>query len=269
MALRVFAIAAHADDIEFNMAGTLILLRRAGCEVHYMNIANGSCGSAEYDAETIAALRLQEAKNAAGRIGAVLHPPLVPDIEIFYEKGLLAKVGSIMRMVAPNILLVPSPQDYMEDHMIACRLAVTAAFCRGMRNFPVDPPRAPVEGDVAVYHAQPHGNRDPLNHLVRPDFFIDIGSAIEEKSSMLAEHKSQKEWLDRSQGIDAYLNTMRNFAGEMGTMATRCEFAEGWRRHNPLGLCAADADPLSDLLREYVLEQVEPDSSSDSDNPRR
>lgn len=269
MPLRVFALAAHADDIEFNMAGTLILLRRAGCEVHYMNIANGSCGSAEHDAETIAALRLQEAKNAAGRIGAVFHPPLVPDIEIFYEKGLLARVGSVMRIVAPNILLVPSPQDYMEDHMIACRLAVTAAFCRGMRNFPVDPPRGPVYGEVAVYHAQPHGNRDPLNHLVRPDCFIDIGSVIEEKAGMLAEHKSQKEWLDRSQGINAYLNTMRDFAGEMGELSKRCEFAEGWRRHNPLGLCAADADPLADLLREYVVEQIGPGAKANADNPRR
>ena len=256
MAFRVFAIAAHPDDIEFNMAGTLILLRRAGCEVHYMNIANGSCGSATLGAESSAALRLQEAKNAAGRIGGIFHPPLVPDIEIFYEKGLLARVGSILRMVAPNILLVPSPQDYMEDHMIACRLAVTAAFCRNMRNFPVDPPMAPVDGDVSVYHAQPHGNRDPLNNLVRPGFFIDIGSAIEEKASMLAEHKSQKEWLDHSQGVNAYLNTMRNFAGEMGALTNRCEFAEGWRKHNPFGLCAAAADPLVDLLREHSLEQV-------------
>jgi N-acetylglucosamine malate deacetylase 1 len=256
MAFRVFAIAAHPDDIEFNMAGTLILLRRAGCEIHYMNIANGSCGSATLGAESIVALRLQEAKNAAGRIGAVFHPPLVSDIEIFYERGLLARVGSILRMVAPNILLIPSPQDYMEDHTIASRLAVTAAFCRNMRNFPVDPPREPVDGDVSVYHAQPHGNRDSLNNLVRPDFFIDIGSAIEEKASMLAEHNSQKEWLDRSQGVNAYLNTMRNFAGEMGALTNRCEFAEGWRRHNPLGLCAAASDPLVDLLRVHSLEQV-------------
>jgi N-acetylglucosamine malate deacetylase 1 len=256
MALRVFAIAAHPDDIEFNMAGTLILLRRAGCEVHYMNIANGSCGSATLGTESIVPLRLQEAKNAAGRIGAVFHPPLVPDIEIFYEKGLLARVGSILRMVAPNILLVPSPQDYMEDHTIASRIAVTAAFCRNMRNFPVDPPRAPFDGDVSVYHAQPHGNRDSLNNQVLPDFFIDISSAIEEKAGMLAEHKSQKEWLDHSQGVNAYLKTMRNFAGEMGTLTNRCEFAEGWRRHNPLGLCAAAADPLVDLLREHSLELV-------------
>jgi len=263
MACRVFAVAAHADDIEFGMAGTLILLARAGCQIHYMNIANGSCGSAEYDAETIAGMRLQEARNAAGRIGAVFHPPLVPDIEIFYEKGLLARLGSIMREVAPGILLVPSPQDYMEDHVISCRLAVTAAFCRGMRNFPVDPPRDPVAGDVVVYHAQPHGNRDLLNRLVRPDFFIDTGAAIEEKTRMPAAPKSPQTWLDHSQGLDAYLHTMRDLARQMGALSGRSEYAEGWRRHNPLGLCAAGADPLGDLLRDDVVEQP----AADPDGP--
>ncbi|MFA6111669.1 MAG: PIG-L family deacetylase, partial [Candidatus Latescibacterota bacterium] len=35
----VFAVAAHPDDIEFGMAGTLLLLARAGCRLHYLNIA--------------------------------------------------------------------------------------------------------------------------------------------------------------------------------------------------------------------------------------
>jgi len=254
MASRVFAVAAHADDIEFGMAGTLLLLGRAGCEIHYMNIANGSCGTAEFDAETIAAMRLEEAREAAGKIGAVFHPPLVPDIEIFYEKKLLARVASVMRLVAPDILLVQSPQDYMEDHMNACRLAISAAFCRGMRNLPVDPPRDPVGNDVAVYHAQPHGNRDPLNRPVSPDFCVNIGSVIDAKTDMLATHRSQKEWLDRSQGFDSYLHTMRDLACELGEATGSCEYAEGWRRHNPLGLCSSGADPLVDLLRDYVTD---------------
>lgn len=167
----IFAIAAHPDDIEFGMSGTLILLAKAGCDIHYMNVANGSCGTAEYDTNTIVAMRLTEAKRAAQRIGAIFHPPLVPDLEIFYTKGLLAKLSSVIREVAPDILLIPSPEDYMEDHTNTCRLAITAAFSRGMPNFPVDPPRAPIHNDVAVYHAQPHGNRDGLNRMIYPDIY--------------------------------------------------------------------------------------------------
>ena len=35
------AIAAHPDDIEFMMSGTLMRLGKEGWELHYMNIANG------------------------------------------------------------------------------------------------------------------------------------------------------------------------------------------------------------------------------------
>ena len=42
----VLAAVAHPDDIEFTMAGTLLRLRDRGWQIHYMNIANGSCGTA-------------------------------------------------------------------------------------------------------------------------------------------------------------------------------------------------------------------------------
>ena len=54
------AIGAHPDDIEFYMAGTLLLLKQAGYAIHYMTLANGNCGSAEYNA---ARSRLSSAKS--------------------------------------------------------------------------------------------------------------------------------------------------------------------------------------------------------------
>ncbi len=251
---RVLAIAAHPDDIEFGMGGTLLLLGQAGCEIHYLNIADGSGGSAVHDGPTTAAIRLGEAQQAAALLGAVFHAPLVPDLEVFYEKALLARVGSAVRLAAPQIVLAQSPQDYMEDHMNACRLAVTAAFCRGIPNFTVDPPRSPVNGDLALYHAQPHGNRDPLNRVVEPDFYVDIEAVLERKTAVLAAHRSQKEWLDHSQGIDSYLHAMQGYAAEVGRWSGRFAAAEGWRRHNPLGLGPPGYDPLMGLLGATVHE---------------
>lgn len=248
----VFAVAAHPDDIEFCMAGTLFLLRDAGWDVHYLNIANGSCGTAHLDPEEIVKIRTAESRAAARHLGAVYHEPLAADLELYYDKGLVARVGSVMREVAPDVLLVPSPQDYMEDHMNACRVAVTAVFCRGLRNFAVDPPRPAVMKDVTVYHAQPYGNRDGLNRIVQPDFFIDIGSVLDLKRAMLAEHKSQKEWLDESQGVESYLEAMVSLAREVGAMSGVFTHAEGWRRHNPLGFCPPDADPLRETLNRFV-----------------
>ena len=250
---RAMAIAAHPDDIEFVMSGTMMHLATAGYELHYMNLADGCCGTTQYDRETIAAMRLDEASAAAGRIGAKFHPPICHDLEIFYDKETLAELTSIYRRVAPEILLVHAPNDYMEDHMNACRLALSAAFCRGMPNFPVDPPRAPVDQPVTVYHAQPYGNVTPLGETVRPSLFVDVSSVIDRKAQMLADHASQKLWLDESQGHDSYLETMRGLCRTVGRMSGKFEYAEGWRKHLHTGYCGPADDPLRAALGELCL----------------
>jgi LmbE family N-acetylglucosaminyl deacetylase len=247
-----FAIAAHPDDIEFFMSGTLMLLKDAGYEIHYMNVANGCCGTTQYDRETIARMRREEATNAAASIGATFHESICNDLEVFYDKPTLAKVASVMREVAPEIVLTHSPSDYMEDHMNVCRLAVTAAFARGMPNFAVDPPRDDVTGNVTVYHAQPYSHRDPMRQLVIPDLYVDVSDVVERKVEMLACHQSQKTWLDESQGHDSYLQTLRDLDRELGQMSGRFEFTEGWRRHLHLGFCRPDDDPLRYALGERI-----------------
>src|SRR5689334_7878316 len=114
------AIAAHPDDIEFLMSGTLMLLRANGYQIHYWNLANGCCGSSKYDAATIARIRREEAYAAARAIGATFHESICNDLEIFYDRKLLGKVASVIREVAPEIVLTHSPIDYMEDHTNAC-----------------------------------------------------------------------------------------------------------------------------------------------------
>ncbi len=245
---RAFAIAAHPDDIEFVMAGTLMRLGAAGYELHYLNIANGCCGSMETDRKTTARIRAVEAQRAAESIGAVFHPSLVNDLEIFYDQRTLERLAAVVREVAPTIVLTHAPVDYMEDHTNACRLAVSAAFVRGMPNFPTDPPTPHVANEVTVYHAQPHGNHDPLGNPVTPSLFVDITEVIERKAAMLACHVSQKAWLDTTQGLDSYLQTMKDLSAEVGQMSRRFQYAEGWRRHLHLGFCAPDSDPLRAAL---------------------
>ena len=141
MAKTAFAIAAHPDDIEFVMSGTMMRLRDAGYELHYMNVADGCCGSTKYDANETAEIRREEAITAAKYLGATFHKSITHDLSIFYDRPTLAKLASVIRDVAPEIVLTHSLEDYMEDHINTARLAVTAAFSRGMPNFPVIPPR--------------------------------------------------------------------------------------------------------------------------------
>ena len=240
---KVFAVCAHPDDIEFMMAGTLIRLQSLGYEAHYMTIADGALGGNGLDHATLAATRMQEAKNACKIIGAVYHPPVASDLEVFYNFETLAKVVDVMREVDPEIVLTHGPYDYMEDHVNAGRLAVSAAFSRGMGNFrTVKNP--PVNTDVAVYHSLPLSLKDQLNKPIVPDFFVDVTSTIDTKKAMLNCHKTQKEWLDASQKLNAYLDDMEARAAAMGKLSGFCRLAEGWVRHNPIGFCPEDFDPL-------------------------
>jgi N-acetylglucosamine malate deacetylase 1 len=244
----VLAIAAHHDDIEFVMAGTLLQLKKLGWELHYMNIADGCRGSTTMDRATCAAVRLEEARAAAKTLGATFYPPICPDMEIAYTTPLLRKVAAVVRMAKPTILLTHSPIDYMEDHENACKLAVSAAFAHGMPNFESDPEFETYSEPVTVYHAQPVGNATPLGEVVYPGLYVDIAEVLETKVAALACHASQKQWLDESQGMDSYLETMREGCAEVGRMSKRYHYAEGWRRRQHWGFCGPNDDPLADAL---------------------
>lgn len=249
MKKTIFAIAAHPDDIELMMAGTLFRLKDAGCQVHYMNVANGCCGTDRHGIDEIINIRREESKQACKYLCATFHDSLVNDLEIFYENKLISRLCSIIRQVEPDIILTQYPYEYMEDHSNTARTVVTAAFCRGMKNFPVVPNIKPIEKPVTLYHSVPYGLTDPLKRPVAADFFVDVEAVIENKSEMLAKHKSQKEWLDVSQGMDSYLIAMKEMCAEIGKMSGKFKYAEGWIRHSHLGFCNKDADPLADILK--------------------
>jgi LmbE family N-acetylglucosaminyl deacetylase len=246
--LTALAVSAHPDDIEFHMAGTLLLLKEAGADIHMWNLANGGCGTVIYSYGQIVRIRWEEAQESAREAGASIYPPLVDDLCIFYTAEMIARVAAAIRRVKPDIILTHPPLDYMEDHMNTCRLVVTGAFARGMPNFATHPPEAIWMGETVIYHAMPHGLQDGLRQPVRPEVYVDIGAVLARKRSLLAKHRSQKEWLDASQGMDSYLVAMEDAGRVLGQRSGRFEYAEGWRRHLHLGLAAPEADPLRAAL---------------------
>jgi len=243
------AIGAHPDDIEFGMAGTLLLLAGCGWEIHCFNLASGSCGSRTHSLARLKVLRRKEAHSAAALLGATWHASLVDDLEVFYDLKTLRKVAAVLRQVKPTVVLTHSPDDYMEDHENTCRLVVTGAFSLGMLNFRTDPSRRPVEQPVTVYHAMPHGLTDGMRRCVVPGAFVDTSSVHDRKLKALAAHETQQDWLDHSQGMNSYLQAMDDQSREMGRLSGKFKHAEGWRRHSHLGFSPQEEDPLKDALR--------------------
>lgn len=240
----VLAIAAHPDDIEFVMAGTLLRLAALGWELHYFNLANGCCGSKSMGREQCASVRLAEAQASAAALGAAFYPPICNDLEVFYTPELHARVAAAVRQVQPAIILTHALIDYMEDHQNTARLAVGAAFARGIPNFATTPPMLSYDAPVAIYHAQPHGNRDPMGQLVKPDYCVDVTAHRDMKRHLLSLHASQGEWLGDTQALSSYLDTMEELNREVGQLSGQYELAEGWRKHHHLGFSAPNFDPL-------------------------
>ncbi|HEY6166609.1 MAG TPA: PIG-L family deacetylase [Verrucomicrobiae bacterium] len=251
------AIFAHPDDIEFVAAGTLLQLKERGWEIHYLNVSRGNCGSVEFSPAKTRRVRLQEAKNAAKILGAHFHPPLCDDLEIFYDIKTLRRLSAVIRESRASIVLTHSPQDYMEDHMITSRLAVSAAFTHGMPNFHSIPPRPTYAHDVTVYHAMPHGLCDPLRRRIVPGAFVNTTAVHAIKLKALAAHRSQQSWLDVSQGMNSYLASMQEMSRAVGKLSRKFDFAEGWRRHLHYGFAANDIDPLGEALgKDYLVNRA-------------
>ena len=251
------AIGAHPDDIEFYMAGTLLMLKKAGYETHYLTVANGNCGSVQYNAAMARTVRNAEARAAAKILGAHFYPSLTNDLEIFYDLGLLRGLAAVIREVKPGIVLTHSPQDYMEDHTNTSRLAVTAAFTKGMPNFKSVPPRPTADYDTTVYHGMSHGLCDQLRRRFAPGAFVNTTSVHKTQIQALSAHKSQQNWLDVSQGLNSFLLALEDLSLAVGRLSKRFKHAEGWRRHLHFGYSARENDPLAEALgRNYLVNKA-------------
>ena len=242
------AIAAHPDDIEFVMAGTLLRLKEAGWETHYINVSTGNMGSTVMSAEETIRVRTREARAAARMLSAKWYEPFCNDLSIFYTEENLRRLCAVVREAKPTVVLTHALADYMEDHMITARLAVTATFARGIPNYVSNPPRPPVLEPCTIYHAMPHGQCSPLREPVTPELYVDTSTVHGIKRAALACHASQKEWLDKTQGQESYIQTMEDFSAALGGQSGGFTHAEGWTRHLHYGFGSAEDDPLSEVL---------------------
>ena len=137
--------------------------------------------------------------------------------------------------------------------METCRLAVTATFAKGIPNFPTDPMMPCYPGEVAIYHAQPHGNRTPMGESMIPTIAINIDSVVSRKLQMLECHQSQQQWLQTTQKMNSYLQTMLDLGTEVSRLVGgHGQVAEGWRQHLHLGFGSEHFNPLVDALKDYV-----------------
>jgi N-acetylglucosamine malate deacetylase 1 len=234
--MRVLAVMAHPDDIEFTCAGTLVLLRRAGWDVHLATMTAGDLGSATLSRAAIARIRKKEAAASAERLDAHYTCLGFDDLTLVYDETTKRRVSALLRLVRPDLVIVPSPVDYMADHEETPRIVREAAFASTIRNWKASlggrRPR-PCTKLPAILYADPIDNVDHFGRRVAASLVVDITASMDLKEEMLACHDSQRSWLRHQHGEDEYLLWMRRVgadrARDFGGQGVK--YAEGFRQH--------------------------------------
>lgn len=216
--IRVLALHSHPDDIEFQCAGTLALLREAGCHVTLATMTPGDCGSAEHDAEAIAEIRRGEAKAAADLIGADYLCLEFRDLAIFNDDESRRRITEVLRRTRPDIILTAPPVDYLCDHEMTSLLVRDACFTASVPNYVTrqwEP--APALSKIPhLYYVDPIEGSDRDGRPIPADFYVDVSRVFEIKREMLACHASQRNWLLRQHGIDEYLDSQAKWGAHRG-----------------------------------------------------
>src|SRR5688572_26458446 len=114
--LRILAIHAHPDDIEFQCAGTLALLAKAGHSIACVTMTAGDCGSRTHSPEEISAIRRREGAAAAALLGATYECLEFRDLSIVVDNDAKRRVTACLRRHRPDVVFTAPPVDYMDDH---------------------------------------------------------------------------------------------------------------------------------------------------------
>ncbi|NTU79327.1 MAG: PIG-L family deacetylase [Chloroflexales bacterium] len=115
------AVMAHPDDVEFMCGGLIARWARAGVQIHYCLLTDGTSGSRDPDLapEALAAQRRQE-QQAAGELLGVAgyfflgHPDgrLVPSVALRLE------IARVIRQVRPEAVVTSDPRFFYNSWYI-------------------------------------------------------------------------------------------------------------------------------------------------------
>lgn len=200
---RILCVAAHPDDNEFIVGGSVARWVREGREVMFCLVTDGSAGTNEHtpSPDGLVPVREREAREAARRLGVTdlvflgyVDGVLEPTIELRRD------LTRVIRRLRPDVVVCFDPtvrwygSEYLNhpDHRAAASAALDAVF--------------PSAETVAIFPElldegfAPHKVREVLvAGAAEPDTWIDIEETLETKCEALRAHVSQVgtgEWIE-------------------------------------------------------------------------
>ena len=224
---KILCIAAHPDDNEFTVAGSVAKWTSEGREVTFCLVTTGGAGTNEHtpSSEGLIPIRERESREAARILG-------VKDVVFLgYQDGIVEPtIGlrrdptRVIRRHRPDVVVCGDPtkrwygNEYLNhpDHRAVASAALDAVF-------PSAETRA-IFPELLTEGLDAHKVKEVwITGAMPPDAWIDIGDTLETKCASLKAHVSQVgpgEWVD---------DLLRGWAARDGKRAG-VKYAEAFRR---------------------------------------
>lgn len=233
--MRVLAIGAHPDDLEFSCSGTLLKCRDRGDSIFVALTTSGNTGS-----NTIPTKEENAAVREAEQLECCKHYGAETMFLRFDDEGLLdipetrLAVLNAIRWADPDLILCNPPWDMSPDHGMTGHLVSEVLPNAANPLFPSAYP--PIKKVPSLFF---YADTSPQS-VIR-DIYVDITDQIQEKRQLCLTHRSQFSWIGdvRGSSDEAEIN---NFFSELAMTSSRfngiqadCKYAEGFVAHHVLG----------------------------------
>lgn len=235
MKLDVLVIAAHPDDAEINVGGTLLLLARAGRKTGVVDVTRGEMGTrgtvAQRDAETAAATKMMKL-SVRENLGQ-------PDGRVQVTLEARERLARLFREYQPDLVLAQHTEDMHPDHSATGRLAREAWYLSGLARLAELDGGPPARRPRRILHFSGHVPFEPT-------VVVDIGAVWDEKCELVRCYGSQLEPArenDRGQHFLYGADILRRMETKARTWGERisARYGEPLLHHGPL--------PIDDPLR--------------------
>ncbi len=225
--LDMLVFAAHPDDAEIGMGGTIVKHAQAGRSVGIVDLTYAEMSS-NGNVET----RQREAEQAGQILGLAARDNLgLPDRGLSGSSEQLAAMVASIRKYRPRIVFAPYFIDRHPDHIACSRLAEEAVFNAKLRKYAPELPAWTVD-QLYFYF---------INDAHTPQLLIDISDVQETKMAALRAYRSQfmpegneADWVETPL-TGAYLDNIVARDRLLG-QPRKLQFAEGFIAKGPIAL---------------------------------
>lgn len=219
-------VAAHPDDAEIGMGGTIAALIAAGKKVLVVDLTDG-----EPTPHGSPSIRKEESARASKILGITQRVTLdIPNREVYDTVENRRKVASLMREYRPRTLFIPYWEDAHPDHIQAFFLATAARFYS--KFVKTDMPHDPFYPERVMHYFSTH-----YRVKFQPTFVFDISAHMQTKLDALRAYESQ---FVAHMGNSRIFEMLRTENGYWGQQAG-CAFGEPFVKRDHILLRNVDS----------------------------